>query len=177
MRTPTCNWRRKILRPNRRFTSSWPPCIGRRARQPMRSVKCRCMGDCSGKQARRSPDKQVAPAPSRTMRIDSSLGWSAMARLLLIAVFLSHGSAASQTTAVREYDANCARCHGDIYRTYLTTPMANASGPAVEKLIPGGFAHEPSGIDYKVALLNGQAILTTHHQHDSGASDPRQLNY
>ena len=46
-------------------------------------------------------------------------------------------------TSVAEADSSCAKCHETIYRRYLKTPMANASG-AYTALYPG-FSHAPSG--------------------------------
>jgi len=66
---------------------------------------------------------------------------------------------AGQPTPVREADAACARCHARISRSYLTTPMANASGLATENLHPGGFLHSPSATEYKVSLNGNQGEL------------------
>ena len=60
-------------------------------------------------------------------------------------------------TPVREADAACAHCHERIVRSYLDTPMANASGMALEKLHPGTFTHAPSGTEYTIAEHNHQA--------------------
>jgi tetratricopeptide (TPR) repeat protein len=57
-------------------------------------------------------------------------------------------------------DLVCASCHRDIYTRYARTPMAQASGAAVDGLIQGGFRHAPSGIDYRVFLRNDQAWLS-----------------
>jgi len=46
---------------------------------------------------------------------------------------------------VRIADAACANCHREIFEKYLTTPMANASGPAVEKFKTGTLNHKTSG--------------------------------
>jgi predicted CXXCH cytochrome family protein len=63
-------------------------------------------------------------------------------------------TSARRVPSVRESDAACARCHQEIVRRYLATPMANASGNATDPgaVVPGGFTHEPSGITYKVYL-------------------------
>jgi predicted CXXCH cytochrome family protein len=57
----------------------------------------------------------------------------------------------ARPTPVRDADAVCAKCHQRIFRSYLQTPMANASGLATERPIPGGFFHTPSGVEYKVS--------------------------
>src|SRR6266436_1293449 len=41
-------------------------------------------------------------------------------------------------------------CKREIYERYRSTPMANASGPATEGLMPADFRHAPSGVHYKV---------------------------
>jgi Flp pilus assembly protein TadD len=56
----------------------------------------------------------------------------------------------SQPTPVREADAVCERCHAKIFRSYLNTPMANASGLARDNLKPGTFVHSPSGTQYRI---------------------------
>src|SRR5579863_4471362 len=43
-------------------------------------------------------------------------------------------------------NAVCAPCHREIYQRYRNTPMANASGPAVDGFIPADFLHPASGI-------------------------------
>lgn len=52
---------------------------------------------------------------------------------------------------VRDPNAACAPCHREIYERYRTTPMANASGPAVEGSLPADFVHATSGIHYRVS--------------------------
>src|ERR1017187_6642911 len=44
----------------------------------------------------------------------------------------------------------CARCHASIYDSYMRTPMAHASGPAIENLKPADFVHAKSGVHYKI---------------------------
>jgi predicted CXXCH cytochrome family protein len=104
-------------------------------------------------------------------------------RTLLLALFsafvvLLHPLAsASQATPVKTANASCAKCHLEIYKKYLATPMANASGLAAEKLIPGNYVHKSTAIEYKVALAGGQATLS--HQAPGAASkgDQLPLNY
>jgi predicted CXXCH cytochrome family protein len=66
---------------------------------------------------------------------------------------------AGKPAAVGNPDAACARCHRDIYAGYEETPMRRGSGHAAEGLIPGGFFHAPSGIQYTLSLRDGQAWL------------------
>jgi tetratricopeptide (TPR) repeat protein len=45
----------------------------------------------------------------------------------------------------------CAKCHAEIYSSYMQTAMARSSGPADENLIAGAFTHKPSGVhDHRI---------------------------
>ncbi|WP_348263599.1 tetratricopeptide repeat protein [Telmatobacter sp. DSM 110680] len=63
----------------------------------------------------------------------------------------------------------CATCHREIYQRYRTTPMANASGPAVDGFIPGEFVHAASGVHFRVAAEAGQVWLS--YERESASSD------
>jgi predicted CXXCH cytochrome family protein len=108
------------------------------------------------------------PTPSRALRtkkaMRSSLG--AICLLLFVAPFIPR-IAQSQATPVREADAQCAGCHAEIYRKYLTTPMANASGLATENLRTATFLHPPSGVEYKISTVNGKALLASRSPNGS----------
>ncbi len=80
--------------------------------------------------------------------------------LLLIPLIAALQAAALQPTPVRQADAGCARCHEKIFRSYLATPMANASGLAMVKLRLGTFVHSRSGTEYKVTARNNQGTLS-----------------
>ena len=58
-------------------------------------------------------------------------------------------SAPDAVTPVAVADAACAQCHQPIFRKYLDTPMANASGRALDHAIPASFYHAPSKITYR----------------------------
>jgi predicted CXXCH cytochrome family protein len=66
----------------------------------------------------------------------------------------------SRPSSVREADASCAKCHAAIYRSYLGTPMANASGPAAEQLRAATFTHTASHTEYTVNTKDGQVLLS-----------------
>jgi predicted CXXCH cytochrome family protein len=73
---------------------------------------------------------------------------------LTLAVFLQCRAVAQQVgagavTSVAVVDAACGQCHQDIFRKYLGTPMANASGRAFDHAIPGSFYHASSQITYR----------------------------
>lgn len=56
-------------------------------------------------------------------------------------------------------NATCAPCHREIYERYRKTPMANASGPAIDGLIPADFTHAASGVHYRIFEQSGRAWL------------------
>ena len=63
---------------------------------------------------------------------------------ILLLMFLAVRVPIPQATPVRIADASCEHCHQQIYRSYLLTPMANASGSAERRLIPGTSDHKNS---------------------------------
>jgi len=80
-------------------------------------------------------------------------------------------------TPVRQADAVCGKCHQEIYRKYLDTPMANASGLASDRVFTGGFRHAPSGIDYEVSNKDGSLWLKYSRPGDPGLQGSRKLDY
>lgn len=101
------------------------------------------------------------------MQINSIESQNASVILLLIfAALFAPLSLESQATPVRVIDAKCAQCHEEIYREYLATPMANASGSAIEKLKADSFIDKLSNIEYVLSLTNGKAVLTYHDQRE-----------
>jgi hypothetical protein len=97
--------------------------------------------------------------------------------LLCSGAFVFPFSAASQATGVREADVSCAHCHAEIYRKYLETPMANASGPAIDKLRADTFVHKPSSVEYKILRSHDQATLAYRSQTKPADQGEFQLNY
>ena len=83
----------------------------------------------------------------------------------------------SAVTSVRAADAACARCHENIYRSYLQTPMANASGLATRRLTPGAFDDKLSNIDYTLENKKGIATLVWHDLHQPPDSGEMNLRY
>jgi hypothetical protein len=57
-------------------------------------------------------------------------------------------------------DAACAGCHREIYDSYQRTPMAQASGAAIDGLLPGEFTHAASGVHYRLFVRDGRAWLS-----------------
>ncbi len=85
-------------------------------------------------------------------------GWLVLVCVLLASEGLG-GAASGQTVGAR--DAVCASCHREIYDRYLKTPMARASGPAIDGMIsvPADFVHKPSGVRYRITDGNGKVYL------------------
>lgn len=95
-----------------------------------------------------------------------------MLRSILIARILFTAIAAlafssSFAAVAQNPDITCSRCHKQIYDNYERTPMAQASGRAVDGLISGDFTHAASGIHYTVFLQNGQAWLAYRRMSNS----------
>jgi hypothetical protein len=80
-------------------------------------------------------------------------------------------------TPVSAADASCGQCHAQILHNYLATPMANASGFAVERLKTGAFEHKPSGVKYNLSLEGSQLVLTYQDPKDSEIVASRKLEY
>jgi predicted CXXCH cytochrome family protein len=62
--------------------------------------------------------------------------------------------------AATSSDAACAACHRTIYEHYEATPMARASGPAMEGLMEGRFLHAASGVQYHIFKREGAGWLS-----------------
>jgi len=90
---------------------------------------------------------------------------------------LSTSTQSHNATPVREADAICSKCHQDIFRKYLGTPMANASGLASDRIFTGRFEHAPSGIDYRVSNKERSLWLNYSRPGDPGLEGSRKLDY
>jgi hypothetical protein len=103
--------------------------------------------------------------------------------LLTVAAYPAHplaqdsSSVPSAPTSVRQADAVCSRCHQNIFRKYLDTPMANASGLASDRTFTGEFHHAPSGIDYRVSNKDGSLWLNYSRPGDPGLQGSQKLDY
>ena len=71
----------------------------------------------------------------------------------------------------------CARCHASIAESFARTPMAHASGPATENLIPADFVHTNSGVHYRIYSEGGAVWLTFERPRDPTVNGKRQLLY
>jgi len=97
--------------------------------------------------------------------------------MLLFGVCFTAVAGIPQATPVSEADAPCSRCHTKIVREYLSTPMANASGPAIENLKTVTYFHRPSGVTYIISSSNGRATLTSRDMHSPIGSVHLPLTY
>jgi predicted CXXCH cytochrome family protein len=82
--------------------------------------------------------------------------------------------AAAEPGADSDPSHACAECHQVIYELYRTTPMANASGLALDGLIPADFRHAASGVHYRVFEQDGKAWLSYQRDDRSHALKGRQ---
>jgi tetratricopeptide (TPR) repeat protein len=96
--------------------------------------------------------------------------------LTSISLMMVLQSAALQATPVREADAKCAPCHARIYHSYLNTPMANASGLAMDKLRPGTYVHARSNTEYSIAARDGGVELAYRSLSDPGVAGQVRLD-
>lgn len=71
----------------------------------------------------------------------------------------------------------CAGCHSAIYNSYQRTPMAHASGPAIEDIKPATFVHAPSKVRYQIYSADDKAWLSFERPGDTGFAGKRELLY
>jgi predicted CXXCH cytochrome family protein len=86
-------------------------------------------------------------------------------------------SPSPKVTSVGELDAGCAKCHAEIYKRYLTTPMANASGLAMEGINPGSYSDPSSGVTYRVVEKQGAAWLIYDRPGEKNLHGEQKLEY
>ncbi len=80
-------------------------------------------------------------------------------------------------TSVQQADAVCAKCHKDIFNKYVRTPMANASGLAMDHAISGTVDQGTAGLRYSVLLDGGELWLTYKSSTGETFSGKRRLEY
>jgi hypothetical protein len=71
----------------------------------------------------------------------------------------------------------CRNCHAAIYESYRQTPMAHASGPALDNLILADFTHSASGVHYRIYLDRGRAWLSFNREGADPMHGKRELLY
>jgi hypothetical protein len=125
------------------------------------------------------------PAPSGNPSPDATKSIRRLAcRAALVAIglcFEVSGTAqqppVSVATAVSTADASCGKCHKEILQNYLATPMANASGLAVDRVKTGRFDHKLSGVQYSLSLEGSQLMLSYQDLKDPGIAARWKLEY
>jgi predicted CXXCH cytochrome family protein len=98
---------------------------------------------------------------------------------LFVSSAIAYGqqSSTSGLPSVREADAVCAKCHLEIYRKYLSTPMANASGRALERPIIGSFFQKSSDTTYRISLADGSLWLSLDKARDPARHQRYELAF
>lgn len=127
-----------------------------------------------------APDDAERAASGKLKWIPTA--WLLVFPFLIMPAPVLSGFAQEQKAAARPesgYVGNvaCARCHASIYESYSRTPMAHASGPALENLISGDFVHSTSGVHYRVYSEGGEVWLSFERSGDPAATGKRQLLY
>jgi predicted CXXCH cytochrome family protein len=81
--------------------------------------------------------------------------------------------------AAQKYLGNeaCAKCHAEIYKSYSSTAMAQASGPARQGLLTGDFVHSPSRVHYRVYAEGGKAWMSFDRPGDNQIQGKKELLY
>jgi tetratricopeptide (TPR) repeat protein len=108
---------------------------------------------------------------------------SSLAGMFLIAALGIRSS--SQSGGAKPDDAGktvpgseaCSGCHSEIYKSYVKTVMATASGAASDGLITGEFIHKPSGVHYRVYKQGDHAWMSYERGSESGFRGQRELLY
>lgn len=113
-------------------------------------------------------------------RIPDDTGTAARLNWMLLIAFvagLAVSARAAEVTPVRTADAACARCHSALFKSYLETPMANASGLARERLHSTTFTHSASSMEYTIAAPEGHPEISYHSLNGGNLSGDFPLEY
>lgn len=65
-------------------------------------------------------------------------------------------------------DSRCAACHQAIVDRYNQTPMAHASGSAIDGFVPGEFSDALSGVHYRIFVREGTPWMSFSRDADHG---------
>jgi hypothetical protein len=71
----------------------------------------------------------------------------------------------------------CVSCHSEIYKSYRTTAMATASGPASDGLVTGEFHDSESGVHYRVYQQDEHVWMSYERKGKNGLRGERELDY
>jgi hypothetical protein len=103
----------------------------------------------------------------------------------LLGIWLAYGqfslvraSSAPTITALADNpDARCAKCHQEIYNRYKNTPMANASGLAIDGFLPAKFTHLESGVSYRISKDSSGVFLSFEREAVPGSADATAIDH
>ena len=95
--------------------------------------------------------------------------------ILVIPVSSHINTQSVQTTNNVAGSEACSSCHAEIYKSYVKTVMARASGPAVDGVTTGEFADKVSGVHYRVYEQDGRVWMS--YQRDGELNGLRELLY
>jgi tetratricopeptide (TPR) repeat protein len=121
-----------------------------------------------------------------TSRFFRQLGWFLTVFVYLIsgAAVVSARQAPSKDALSAKPDASgylgneaCAKCHAEIYASYLRTAMAQSSGPAGENFLGGEFTHKPSSVHYSIYRDAGKIWLSFERPGDPLVHGKREFLY
>ncbi len=95
------------------------------------------------------------------------------------AKLLGFGEASTPEQHTDGYVGNeaCARCHIDIYQSYVRSAMAHSSGPAAENLVAADFTHQRSAVNYRIYRDAGKVWLSFDRPGDAMVHGKRELLY
>ena len=102
---------------------------------------------------------------------------SPLSSLLLVVCVLMTAPALSRAQAAGAGSEVCAACHAEIYASYSSTVMADASGPALEGLVTGEFTHQPSGVHFRIFQKDQRAWMSYDRPSEPGFHGQRELLY
>lgn len=105
--------------------------------------------------------------------------WAIFGHMAVVALVncIAAYAAGDTVTPVRIADASCSKCHAAIMKSYLATPMANASGAANDKLRATRFQHKLSATEYTIALQQDKPTLSYRSLTDPQIAGQFPLEY
>ena len=95
--------------------------------------------------------------------------------ILVIPVSSHTNTPPVQTTNNAASSEECSTCHAEIYKSYMKTVMARASGAAIDGVTTGEFDDKVSGVRYRVYEQDGRVWMS--YQRDGELNGLRELLY
>jgi hypothetical protein len=109
----------------------------------------------------------------------TTLGLELAASIAVLAA-VTRGELPGRSNPARDYVGNeaCRPCHAALVESYSRTAMARTSGPATpDEVIEGTFAHEPSGILFRIERQREGATLGYSRPGDPSLNGSVRLEY